>query len=148
MSAAPAPQTSPDPVTARMEDQISWYDRHSKRNRRIYQGLKMAEIIAAAVIPFLAGFKVPYSGVMTGALGVLITAFEGMLQLHHSHENWISYRATAESLKHEKYLFLARAAPYNNAADPRAMLAERVESLVSQESAKWALAQQQEIKVK
>ena len=108
----------------------------------------MAEIIAAAVIPFLAGFKVPYSGVMTGALGVLITAFEGMLQLHHSHENWIAYRATAESLKHEKFLFLARAAPYNNAADPRAMLAERVESLVSQESAKWALAQQQEVKVK
>jgi hypothetical protein len=148
MSAAPALDTAPDPIMGRLEDQIAWYDRHSRRNRRAYQWLKIAEIVAAAVIPFLAGFHVPYAGVLTGALGVVITAFEGILQLNHCHENWISYRATAESLKHEKYLFLARATPYTNAADPRAMLAERVESLVSQESTKWALAQQQEIKVK
>jgi hypothetical protein len=39
-------------------------------------------------------------------------------------------------LKHEKYTYLAKAAPYVNVADPHALLAERIESLVAQEHAK------------
>ncbi|HLZ23716.1 MAG TPA: hypothetical protein VKQ30_16520 [Ktedonobacterales bacterium] len=46
-------------------------------------------------------------------------------------------------LKHEKYLFLAGAPPYRVAeADRLPLLAERVESLVSQEHAKWVSARQ------
>jgi hypothetical protein len=39
---------------------------------------------------------------------------------------------------------LANAGPYANLEKPRALLAERVESLVSQEHAKWATVQQQD----
>jgi hypothetical protein len=84
--------------------------------------------------------------IATAVLGVLIAVFEGMLQLNQFHENWIRYRSTGESLRHEKYIFLANGAPYSNAEKPRALLAERVESLVSQEHAKWATVQQQDPK--
>jgi hypothetical protein len=47
-------------------------------------------------------------------------------------------------LKHEKYAYLGKASPYLNEAEAHALLAERIESLVSQEHAKWASAQQQE----
>ena len=80
--------------------------------------------------------------------GVLVTIFEGLLQLNQYHENWIRYRSTCESLKHEKYIYLAGAGPYAAAEKPRALLAERVESLVSQEHAKWATVQQQEPQTK
>src|SRR5262249_5612342 len=78
---------------------------------------------------------------VTAGLGVFIVVLEGMQQLNQYHANWISYRSTCEALKHEKYLYLAQAGPYAGAANPRAMLAERIESLVSQEHAKWSSAQ-------
>ncbi|HEY4904792.1 MAG TPA: DUF4231 domain-containing protein [Candidatus Sulfotelmatobacter sp.] len=140
---------APDPILERLEDQIAWYDRKSGINMHWFKRLKMTEIVSAALIPFLAASStIPHAHVATGVLGVLITVFEGMLQLNRYHENWIDYRSTCESLRHEKYLFLAGAGVYANVEKPRALLAERVESLVSQESAKWASIQQQDSKGK
>src|ERR1700736_6619805 len=135
---------APDPIIERLEDQISWYDLRSISNMRWYKRLKISEIASAAVIPFLAASNIPRAEIATGALGVLVTVFEGMLQLNQFHENWIRYRSTCESLNHEKYIYLANAGPYANIEKPRALLAERVESLVSQEHAKWATVQQQD----
>jgi hypothetical protein len=140
------PNLVPDPILERLEDQIGWYDRKSISNMYWFKRLKITEIVAAAIIPFLAASHIPRAELATGALGVLITVFEGMLQLNQYHDNWILYRTTCESLKHEKYIFLANAAPYANVEKPRALLAERVESLVSQEHAKWATVQQQDPK--
>jgi uncharacterized protein DUF4231 len=137
---------SPDPIMQRLEEQIAWYDTKSASNRRWFKRLKMTEIVAAAFIPFVAASKIPHSEIATGILGVLITVFEGTLQLNQFHENWIEYRATCESLRHEKYMFMAGAGPYTGVENPRALLAERVEALVSQESAKWASMQQQSSK--
>lgn len=133
-----------DPVMERLEDQLGWYDRKSIASQRIFKRIKVVEILSAAIIPFLAGLSLPHSGIVTGALGVLITVLEGLLHLNQYQQNWISYRSTCEALKHEKYTYLGRAAPYANVPDPHALLAERVESLVSQEHAKWASVQQQE----
>ena len=120
------------------------YDRKSLVNQRAYKRIKIAEILAAAMIPFLAGLRVSYTGIVTGGLGVLITVFEALLHLNQYQQNWINYRSTCEALKHEKYTYLGKAAPYANIPDPHALLAERIESLVSQEHAKWASTQQQE----
>jgi hypothetical protein len=133
---------APDPIVERLEEQIGWYDRKSKSNMQWFKRIKMTEIVSAAIIPLLAASHLPRAAVATGILGVLITVFEGTLQLNDYHENWIRYRSTCESLKHEKYIFLADAGPYSNVEKPRALLAERVESLVSQEHAKWESVQQ------
>jgi hypothetical protein len=143
MSASTLP-LSPDPIMDRLEDQIGWYDRRSVSSMHWYKRLKISEIASAAIIPFLAASNIPRAVYVTGALGVLVTVFEGLLQLNQYHENWIRYRSTCESLKHEKYIYLANAGPYANIEKPRALLAERVESLVSQEHAKWATVQQQD----
>jgi len=140
----PSPATSPvDPVLGRLEDQIAWYDRKSTANQRAFKRIKVTEIVAAALIPFLAVFKVGYLTYLTAGLGVLITVLEGLLHLNQYQANWTSYRSTCEELKHEKFVFLGHAAPYAAVADPRALLAERIESLVSQEHAKWASVQQE-----
>ena len=76
------------------------------------------------------------------ALGVLIAVAEGLQQVNQYHANWIAYRSTCESLKHEKFLFLGNSGPYIHASDPQVLLAERIESLVSQEHAKWASGQE------
>jgi Protein of unknown function (DUF4231) len=133
-----------DPIMERLEDQIAWYDRKSLASQRMFKRMKIVEILAAAVIPFLAALKLPYPSMVTGGLGVLITVLEGTLHLNQYQQNWITYRSTCESLKHEKYTYLGRASPYANVPDSHALLAERIESLVSQENAKWASVQQQE----
>lgn len=145
-AASPSTDSIPDPIKERLEDQIGWYDRKSIANQRAYKRIKVVEILSAAVIPFLATFNFPHVVWVTGALGVLITVLEGLLHLNQYQQNWISYRSTCEALKHEKYVYLAKAAPYANATDPHALLAERIESLVSQEHAKWASVQSQETK--
>lgn len=137
-----------DPIMQRLEDQIGWYDRKSTANQRTYKRIKVIEILSAAVIPFLAAFNFPHVAWATGGLGVLITVLEGLLHLNQYQQNWIAYRSTCESLKHEKYVYLGKASPYASAPDPHALLAERIESLVSQEHAKWASVQQQEYKPK
>jgi hypothetical protein len=137
-----------DPIMERLEDQIGWYDRQSITNQRYFKGIKMVEIAAAAIIPFLSAFSLPRILWLTGGLGVLITVLEGTLHLNQYQQNWIAYRSTCESLKHEKYVYLGKASPYASAVDPHALLAERIESLVSQEHAKWASVQQQEPKSK
>ncbi len=72
-----------------------------------------------------------------GAGGALIVIMEGLQQLQQYQQNWTTYRSTCERLKHEKLLFLAGAGPYQPAVKPGALLATRVEGLVSQEHAAW-----------
>jgi hypothetical protein len=139
----------PDDTTMeRLEDQIGWYDRRSGSSQRRYKALKITVIVIAALIPLLSG--IPLTSVLPdglpnwvlGALGAAIAIIEGIQQVNQYHSNWISYRSTCEALKHEKYLYFGKAGPYAAAADPHALLAERVESLVSQEHAKWASTQE------
>jgi hypothetical protein len=148
MGTSIASTPSSDPIMDRLDDQIAWYDRKSQTNQRYYKRIKVTEIVAAALIPLLAVLKFPSTTYVSAGLGVLITVLEGLLHLNQFQQNWITYRSTCEQLKHEKYLYLGRAAPYSNAPDPRALLAERVEELVSQEHAKWASVQQQDPKGK
>ncbi|WP_419626541.1 DUF4231 domain-containing protein [Thiolapillus sp.] len=53
---------------------------------------------------------------------------------------WVTYRATAERLKHEKYLFLSVAGPYKELTESERLivLAERIEEHVSTEHANWS----------
>jgi hypothetical protein len=131
-----------DPIQKRLEDQLAWYSQKSRAARRAFKRIKVVEIISAALIPFFTGQTWPYVNYMIGALGVLITVLEGVLHLNEYQQNWSEYRNTAESLKHEKFLFLAKAGPYAGAADPRSVLAERVEALISQENSQWVAALQ------
>lgn len=135
-----------DPIFTRLEDQIDWYDRKSRSAQHTFKRIKVVEILSAAAIPFLAGLNYPHDKLVTGGLGVLITILEGLLHLNQYQQNWTNYRSTCEALKHEKYVYLGKASPYATAQDPHALLAERIESTVSQEHAQWASVQQQAVK--
>jgi len=124
---------SASPAEARLEDQIAWYDTKSQHNQRWFKLLKVCQIITAAVIPVAAGASAP--AWLVGGAGALIVVLEGLQQLQQYQQNWITYRSTCEWLKHEKFLFAAPG-PYAS-SEPEALLAERVESLVSQEHAAW-----------
>ena len=122
----------------RLEDQIAWYDRKSGLSRRWFKILKAGQLAMAGAIPIFAALKAPVA--IGGALGSLVVIVEGFQQLNQYQQNWTTYRSTCEALKHEKFLYLASAGPYASAFDPTALLAERIEGLISQEHAKWVSA--------
>src|SRR6266852_1001360 len=141
--------STPDVVIDRLEDQIKWYDKESAHSKRMFKRLKTATLAISVSIPLNAAFATRYPaimGVITGAMRASIALLEGLQQLNQYHQNWITFRSTAEALKHEKFLFLSAAGPYATASNPTAVLAERVESLVSQENAKWSASQEQTAK--
>lgn len=125
-----------NPTTERLGTQIEWYDHKSNVNRRWFQWLKILEIVVAALIPFLSTASVWPT--LVGYAGLLIVVLEGLQHLFQFQNNWTSYRSTCESLKHEKYLWLAKSGPYFGLEDGDViLLADRIESLISQEHAKW-----------
>jgi uncharacterized protein DUF4231 len=144
---APEPSgaaTAATPAWERLETQIAWYDRKSNQNQRWFKRLKVLQIVLAAAIPVAAAFKIDPEAM--GAAGALIVVIEGLQQLQQYQQKWTTYRSTCERLKHDKYLFLAHAGPYTKAPRPEALLAERVEGLVSQEHAAWVSQQQETTK--
>lgn len=132
----PTEATHPDsPAWARLQDQIAWYDKKSAVNQSRFKLFKICQIVTAAAIPVAAGVSAP--AWLVGGAGASIVVLEGLQQLQQYQQNWTSYRSTCEQLKHEQFLYLSHAGPYAHAPDPEAILAERVESLVSQEHAAW-----------
>jgi hypothetical protein len=131
-----------DVTFERLEDQIAWYDSKSALNQRRFKWVKATQMIAAAAVSVIAAVDGP--SYIPAALGALVVVLEGFQQLNQYQQNWITYRSTCEALKHEKYLFLARAGPYSVDTDARPILAERIEGLISQEHAKWTSSRQEQ----
>lgn len=130
-------------IEKRLEDQISWYDRKSLANQRTFKRLRVTEIIAAALIPFLSGITVSkpelmiYGTIIVGVLGMGIAVIAGVLSLGQHQEHWIEYRTVCESLKKEKFLFETGVEPYSG-DDAFRLLVQRVETLISKENTNWA----------
>ena len=133
------PPAAEDPTWDRLEDGIGWYDRKSSENQRLYKWLKLLELAVAAALPVVAGVGSPVW--VTGGLAAVVVVLEGAQHLFQFHEQWITYRSTAEALKHERFLYLAEAGPYGG-ENRHAQLATRIEALISQEHAKWIAGQQ------
>lgn len=133
--------TESEYIEQRLEDQINWYSNKSSACQNRYKTLRIIEIVAASIIPFLSGFgdKILYSPWIIGSLGVTIAISTTISSLFKFHENWIQYRSTSEALKHEKYLFLAQASPYGD-ANSYQVFVQRVEGLISNENSTWIQA--------
>ncbi|WDP91739.1 MAG: DUF4231 domain-containing protein [Desulfobacter sp.] len=127
-------------IKQRLDDQIEWYDQKSMWNQKIFKRLKLIEFTAAAMIPFLIGFMTQdaiFLQAVVGLLGVLISVITAMVTMNKYHENWIEYRTTCETLRHEKYLFETNVPPYDTKA-PFPLLVARVEAMISKENSQWA----------
>jgi hypothetical protein len=132
-------------IEQRLDDQINWYDKKSGFNQKWYKRLRLAEIVLASTIPLLAGYsqmseKIGLAiGIAIGVIGLMVAVLAGIVSLYQFQENWNEYRVCAESLKQEKYLYLARVEPYNG-DQPFELLVQRVEALLKSETTGWAQA--------
>lgn len=127
------------PAWLRLEGQMQWYDNKSQHSQRWYKGLKLAQVALAVLIPVMSLLPADLAKWATAVSGTVIALLEAVQQMNQYSTLWVTYRATAERLKHEKYLFLSAAGPYRGLQEPERLiqLAERVEEHVSTEHANW-----------
>jgi Protein of unknown function (DUF4231) len=130
-----------DPTLERLRDQIGWYDRKSRENQPRFQLRKGIQLVAAAAIPVAA--TPDADPAVAAILGSAIVVVEGFQQFNQYQQNWSLYRSNSEALKHEQFLFMARAGPYADLKGGRALLADRIEGLIPQEYARWVSARQE-----
>lgn len=121
----------------RVERQIGWYDRKSRLNKQAFVVLQIITLVAAASIPVFSIFSGDlWARLVVAILGSATAVTTGIVSLYQFREHWIEYRTTAESLKHEKYMFQTKTGLYTG-DDAFSVLVDRVEALVSQENTTW-----------
>lgn len=125
-------------ISERLENQINWYSKKSTKNKNFYYFFQVVEIFLAASIPIMACFAFSniIISVIIGIIGGIITVIETVCKMCKYHENWIQYRYISELLKHEKYLYITKTAPYDNEAAFN-YLVERAERIISSENVNW-----------
>ncbi len=130
-------------ISERLEREIDWYNRYSRLNRYIYKTLRILQIIAASLIPFLSAlaFSTDYyrlsATIAVGALGVIVTIATGISSLGRHRENWIEYRRMRENLEREKFLYETEVGPYAG-KDRFDLLVQNVETLLAKENMNWS----------
>lgn len=127
------------PAWVRLEDQLEWYDSTSVRCQKWYKRLKFIQIALAVLIPVTSLLEPPFAQWVASISGALIAILEGVQHMNQYSTLWVTYRVTAEYLKHEKFLFLSAAGPYRGLSndDRLVKLSEQVEERVSAEHANW-----------
>jgi hypothetical protein len=120
----------------RVDDQASWYDRKCIKYKKQFYFLRTIEIIAAALIPFIAIFKYDIVIYVTSGLGVAIVIVSGIMALKKYQENWLQYRLTRENLVREKFLYQAGTDPYND-INRFNIFVRRIEDILSAENVSW-----------
>lgn len=134
------PMTQDEYLKDRLDDQINWYSRKSQRNQKYFKVLRVIEVVFASTIPVLVTQIAPETSllkIIVGSMAVCVAVASGLVSLYKFQENWIEYRTTAETLKHEKFLFLTKSSPYDGEGSFHALV-QCVESLLSKENATWS----------
>lgn len=130
-------------LDGRLEDQIRYYERAAITASMKYHVGRILVLVAAASITVTSVTAGAFPGLqvtwVAGTLSAAIALIEGFEGLFHWRDSWLNYRATAEALKREQWLYLAKGGDYKDStnASPVANLAERVESLVQGEFSRW-----------
>ncbi|NOU16016.1 MAG: DUF4231 domain-containing protein [Bacteroidales bacterium] len=125
-------------INDRLDGQINWYSDKSSINKNYYYFFKTTEIVFAAIVPFLIASSEGLYIVkfIAGVLSIAIGIISGVLIAFKFQEKWIQYRATSESLKHEKYLYETKSGMYLKNPD-FSVFVERVEFIISKENSDW-----------
>lgn len=119
----------------RVDNQIKWYDKKSIWNQKMFKWLRIFEIILVAIIPVTSVIPINniITKVLTAVFGAIVSVIVGIQGLCKFHENWIRYRMIAESLKHEKYIYMT-----NNDKNEFANFVQRIENIISHENINWS----------
>lgn len=135
-------------LVERVLGQIEYYERKSLENQHTYERFKYVTIVFSALIPFIVGY-VDNGGVVmgldfgklvqfaVGALGATVAMLEGISAFKRYNDHWLGYRATAERLKHEAWLYVTGAGDYPEEPERFPVFVRNMEAIMATENTQW-----------
>lgn len=129
-------------IEERLDDQIEWYSNKSSSAQQTYKICQTIEFILASATPVIGCAALAFDvcnlflTLLMSAFGAAIALIESLCKMNKWHENWIQYRYISELLKHEKYLYITKASPYDD-ENAFEFLVQRVERTISSENVNW-----------
>ena len=142
--------TEEEYIKTRLDDQINWLSKRSGFNQMMYKRLILLEIILSVSIPFLTSFiDGEFFGepsdnttikILIGFFGLGIALIAGIMNIYKFQENWVNYRATAETLKQEKFMFITKSGKYQDVNTTNQVYNDfvaNVEKILAGENSKW-----------
>jgi hypothetical protein len=129
------PEAAEDIVWKELEREFSRYDRGADLARIGYLVLRLVALVVGAIVTVLAAIDAGPG--LTASLAAVVVVAEGAQQLFQAHTQWISYRAAAETLRREAFLYVARLAPYDDPTTRRVRLADVLRDVTSSENSAW-----------
>lgn len=124
-------------LVKRVDDQISWYSKESKKSQSYYKIINITVMIATLLISAGAGFNYFNEPLIPVILGLIASSLEFTLKMNKYQEKWILYRSTCEELKREKYMYLTKSGIYAIDENSFNKFVERVETITAVEQALW-----------
>lgn len=130
-------------IAERLDDQIGWYSKKSSSAQKSYKNAQVIEFVLASATPVIGCAALAFETldvfltILMGILGAGIAVIESLCKMNKWHENWIQYRYISELLKHEKYLYITKASPYDDDENAFRFLVQRVERTISSENVNW-----------
>ncbi len=124
-------------IESRVDDQLAWYSEKSTTNKNWHFRLQLLTLIAAALVPMVSlTFTGSGGRILAAVSGSIAAIAAGIVALFQFRELWIDYRATAERLKYEKFLYLTGADPYTS-RESFSLFVNRVENTILSENHNW-----------
>ncbi len=152
-----------DYLSERLDGQIKYFNTKSSKAQKQYKKFKKREFVISASIPILItlsgfgfvenfeiykplGFGLVHLLQIIAAAGGAYLAYLSQFQgLEGYLTIWKDYRATCEQLQHERYLYLAKAEPYDE-DDAFPILVTSIENILHKENQRWMQIQRSEKK--
>ncbi|MEN2280602.1 DUF4231 domain-containing protein [Algoriphagus sp. SE2] len=125
-------------IAERVDKQLDWYEEKAALNKKLFIWKEGLVISFAALIPFILVWDPLESGkILSAALGMSITILSGVASTMKLEKKWTEYRTTAETLKHERFLYFTRSGHYQNPKPLFNEFVQRVENIISKENSFW-----------
>lgn len=129
-----------NPVLGHLDRSYTWYNQNATRTMHNHFLIRTMQLLFASAIPVT---QILMSGIPSrataGVLGALIAILQGTDSLHRYGEHYVAWRATAQDLLRERFLFSAQSGPYANIPQVQALalLATRVDAIEASENQQW-----------
>ena len=126
----------------RYEDQRQWYSGKASDNKLRYYIFQTSIIVLSGIATLTVALGISFPDInwirlLAITMTASVTVLASLQKVFRFQENWIEYRNTAESLKKERYLYLARLEEYAKTESADKLFVARVESLISRQNTAW-----------
>ena len=134
-----------DYLQTRVDDQLAFYSNAANRAKKMHTRVNAVIIGFGAAVPVVVNLPSTFGQtdvslaikLAATLMSLAVAVLTGWINFRKFGELWLSFRATEELLKQEKFLFITHAADYQDESQAFSLFVQRIEQAISSEHSKF-----------